>query len=144
MAYGYLLSGKIMIATKDTYKKIAEHENLSVSVRKDGVIFVSVKANIEIDIKEVKQVVNALETIFEGKKFPLLIVTGEYTLPTPEARAYIATPESDPYASAEAYVVKSLSQKLVGNVYLSFNKPARPTRIFNSEEKALEWLQQFK
>jgi hypothetical protein len=88
--------------------------------------------------------VNALETIFEGKKFPLLIVTGEYTLPTPEARAYIATPESDPYASAEAYVVKSLSQKLVGNVYLSFNKPARPTRIFNSEEKALEWLQQFK
>ncbi|MBN8695772.1 MAG: hypothetical protein J0L87_04515 [Bacteroidetes bacterium] len=144
MVNGYLLSSKIMIATKETYKMIAEHENLSVSLRKDGIIFVSVKANIEIDVKEVKQVVNALETIFEGKKFPLLIVTGEYTLPTPEARAYIATPESDPYASAEAYVVKSLSQKLVGNVYLSFNKPARPTLIFNSEEKALEWLQQFK
>lgn len=133
-----------MVAIKETYKKIAEHDNLSVSIRNDGIVLVSVKANIEIDIKEVKQVVNALETIFEGKKFPLLIVTGEYTLPTPEARAYIATAESDPYASAEAYVVKSLSQKLVGNVFLSFNKPARPTRIFNSEEKAVEWLQQFK
>ena len=83
------------------------------------------------------------ENMPKGKKYPLLIITGEYTLPTAEARAYIATPESDPYASAEAYVVTSLSQKLVGNVYLSFNKPARPTHIFTSEEKAVEWLKQF-
>ncbi len=123
---------------------LAIFDNLSVFLRKDGIVYIEVKANTEIGIREVEQVVNTLENIFEGKKFPLLIVTGEYTLPTPEARAYIATPESDPYASAEAYVVKSLSQKLVGNVFLSFNKPARPTRIFNSEEKALEWLQQFK
>lgn len=123
---------------------LAHFDNLSVFLREDGIVFVEVKANTEIGIREVDQVVNTLETIFEGKKFPLLITTGEYTLPTPEARAYIATVESDPFASAEAYVVTSLSQKLVGNVFLSFNKPARPTRIFNSEEKALEWLQQFK
>ena len=94
-------------------------------------------------MKNVVEVVSTLEKFGEGKKFPLLIVVGEYTLPTPEARAYIATPESDPYASAEAYVIQSFSQKLVGNVYLSFNKPARPTRLFNSEEKAIEWLKTF-
>lgn len=94
---------------------LAIFDNLSVFLRKDGIVYIEVKANTEIGIREVEQVVNTLENIFEGKKFPLLIVTGEYTLPTPEARAYIATPESDPYASAEAYVVKSLSQKLVGD-----------------------------
>jgi len=116
---------------------------LSVSLREDGIVLVDIKANQEIDVKDVKDVVGALEQIGNGKKYPLLIITGEYTLPTAEARAYIATAESDPYASAEAYVVKSLSQKLVGNVYLSFNKPARPTHIFTSEEKAIEWLKQF-
>lgn len=120
-----------------------EFEHYAVSLRKDGIIHITVAGNHEIDVSDVKVIVDAIEKIGKGKKYPLLIVTGEYTLPTPEARAYIATPESDPFASAEAYVVKSLSQKLVGNVFLSFNKPARPTKIFNSEEKALEWLKGF-
>lgn len=123
----------------DMIKKI-DFEFYSVALRSDGIIAVNVAGNQEIGVEDVKKVVDAIYKIGSGKVFPLLIVTGEYTLPTPEARAYIATPESDPYASAEAYVVKSFSQKLVGNVFLSFNKPSRPTRIFNSEEKALEWL----
>lgn len=122
---------------------IKKFDILSVALRDDGIVLIDVKANQEIDIKDVKDVVATLEQIGNGKKYPLLIITGEYTLPTAEARAYIATPESDPYASAEAYVVTSLSQKLVGNVYLNFNKPARPTHIFTSEEKAVEWLKQF-
>ena len=116
---------------------------LSVSFRSDGIVNVQIQANDEIDVIHVIQVVDVLEKVGKGKKFPLLIVVGEYTLPTPEARAYIATPESDPYASAEAYVIQSFTQKLVGNVYLSLNKPARPTKMFNSEEKAIEWLKAF-
>lgn len=115
----------------------------SIALRSDGLVLVKVKANDEIDVKQVVQVVETLEKFGNGKKFPLLIIVGEYTLPSPEARAYIATAESDPYASAEAYVIQSFTQKLVGNVYLSFNKPARPTKMFNSEEKAIEWLKTF-
>ncbi|CAN5399194.1 hypothetical protein BH10BAC1_BH10BAC1_01290 [soil metagenome] len=116
---------------------------LSVALRSDGIVQVKVKANDEIDVKHVVQVVDSLEKMGNGKKFPLLIVVGEYTLPTPEARAYIATPESDPFALAEAYVIQSFTQKLVGNVYLNLHKPARPTRMFNSEVKAIEWLKTF-
>jgi hypothetical protein len=126
--------------------KIVEQQRFqfyTVALTFDNIIRVDVAGNHEIDVADVKIIVDAIEKIGEGKIYPLLIVTGEYTLPTPEARAYIATSESDPFASAEAYVVKSLSQKLVGNVFLSFNKPARPTKIFNSEEKALEWLKGF-
>ena len=123
--------------------KEKKFERLSASLRSDGLVKVSVDGNFEIDVPHVKIIVDTLEEFGEGKKFPLLIVVGEYTLPTPEARAYIATAESDPFASAEAYVVKSLSQKLVGNVFLSFNQPARPTKMFNDEEKAIEWLNTF-
>lgn len=123
--------------------KQIDFENKSVALRSDGIVYVSINTNEDVEVKDVIEIVSALEQIGKGKKFPLLIVTHKYTLPSPEARAYIATAESDPFASAEAYVIQSFSQKLVGNIYISFNKPARPTRIFTSEEKATEWLQAF-
>ena len=44
---------------------------------------------------------------------------------------------------AEAIVVKSTSLKLLVNAYISFNKPNRPVKMFDSEVKAIEWLNQF-
>lgn len=126
-----------------TILKEKKFETLSVAIADDGLVHVHIIGNSEIDVQHVKLVVDTIEELGEGNVYPLLIVVGEFTLPTPEARAYIATPESDPYASAEAYVVKSFTQKLVGNVYLSFNQPARPTRIFNDEKKAIAWLKSF-
>ncbi len=123
-------------------KKI-EIDLKSVSLRSDGIVHVSINTSEDVEVKDVIEIVAAVEEIGNGKKFPLLIKSQKYTLPSAEARAYIATPESNPFASAEAYVIQSFSQKLVGNIFISFNKPARPTRIFTSEEKAIEWLQTF-
>lgn len=120
-----------------------EFNKTSVALRNDGIILVEIKANEEIDVVLVKRIVNSIEKIGEYKRFPLLIILGENTLPNAEAREYVATPESDPYAIAEAYVINSFAQKLVSNVYTSFNKPARPTKFFNSEEKAVDWLKTF-
>jgi hypothetical protein len=130
-------SQKVTIVSEKTI------DALSVAIRGDGLAQVKIQGNVEIDVSHVKQIVSLLEELGQKRKYPLLIVSGEFTLPTPEARAYIATPESDPYASAEAYAIKSFSQRLVGNVYLSFNKPARPTRLFTDENKAVEWLKTF-
>lgn len=123
--------------------KVYTFEESSISFRSDGLVWVYIKTSNDVEVKHVVEIVSALEGFGKGKKFPLLITTQKFTLPSPEARAYIAKAESNPYASAEAYVIQSFSQKLVGNVYLQFNKPARPTRFFNSEEKAIEWLKTF-
>jgi hypothetical protein len=109
----------------------------------DGIIIVKITNREEIGVDQVKQVIDVVGQIGEQKKYPLMVVVNEFVLPTPEAREYLATPESNPYGTAAAYVIGSFAQKLVGNFYLSYNKPARPTRIFNSEEKALEWLRTF-
>lgn len=120
-----------------------EFNKTSIALRDDGIMMVEIKAHEDIDVVLVKRIVNSIERIGEGKRFPLLIILGENTLPNAEARAYVATPESDPYAKAEAYVINSFTQKLVANVYTSFNKPFRPTKFFTSEEKAVEWLKTF-
>lgn len=120
-----------------------EFEAFSLAIREDGIAVIHVPGNMEIEVSHVKLIVDNLEELGGRKKYPLLILVGEYTLPTPETRAYIAALESDPYATAEAYVIRSFSQKLIGSIFLSFNKPVRPTRLFNDETKALEWLKTF-
>jgi len=120
-----------------------EFNKTMVALRSDGIIAVEIKANEEVDVVLVKRIVNSMEKIGKGKRFPALIILGENTLPNAEARAYVATPESNPYAIAEGYIINSFTQKLVSNVYTSFNKPARPTKFFNSEERAVEWLKTF-
>lgn len=115
----------------------------TVALRSDGIMVVEIEENVEVDPVLVKRIVNSIEKIGEGKRFPVLIFLGENTVPNAEAREYVATPESDPYAIAEAYVISSFTQKLVSNLYTSFNKPARPTRFFNSKELATEWLKTF-
>ena len=112
-------------------------------VEEEGIVHIKVNGNTEIDVPDVIELVNELGKLFQNKKFPLLIVTEDYTLPTRDARHYIALAESDPYAAAEAYVVRSYAQKLVGNFFLNFNKPARPTRIFMDEIEARKWLHDF-
>ena len=88
-------------------------------------------------------IIKGIEELSSGKKHPVLILVDKFTLPTSEVREYLALPETALYTSAEAYVLTSFSQKLAGNIYLSFNKPARPTKFFNSEDKAVEWLKTF-
>jgi hypothetical protein len=115
----------------------------SIAIRDDGIARISITENIDIEVNHIKEIVSLLEQAGQGQKFPILIVASEFTLPSAEARAYLATPESDPYAIAEAYITSSFSQRLVGKVYLSLNKPARPTRLFKEETKAIEWLKTF-
>lgn len=104
---------------------------------------VNVLGDTEILEEDVKLIAEKCKVLGEGKILPVLIIIDKYTLPSAEARKYIAQVDSNPYAKAEAYVISDLPQKIVGNFFLKFDKPARPTKIFTKEEDALEWLEQF-
>ena len=46
-----------------------DFDNLSICLRSDGIAYVKVKANDEINVKHVVQVVDTLEKFGKGKKF---------------------------------------------------------------------------
>lgn len=81
--------------------------------------------------------------IGNGKQFPLLITTGQYSLADKDAREYGATEAGNKYTIAAAIVVKSLAQKLLGNAYIKINKPIAPNTLFTDEMKAIDWLKTF-
>lgn len=57
----------------------------------------------------------------------------------PETREWAADTSGNKYTYSDAIVIGSLSQKLITDFYLRINKPAMPTRIFYSLEKAIDW-----
>lgn len=109
-------------------------------LRKDGIVQVNFGDNVELDVKETKDILTALESINNGRKSLVVNIAGKNTTATREARNYSATEEAGKFTLADAFVVNNLPQKLLGNFYLNFNKPFVNTKIFNKTEEAIVWL----
>jgi hypothetical protein len=58
----------------------------------------------------------------------------------PEVREWSANTSGNNYTFVDAIVISNFAQKLIADFYLKFNKPAMPTKIFKSREKASEWI----
>ncbi len=114
-----------------------------LSVRIDGIMQVHIKAVDEFLPEDINDFVNGLYKIGEGKKFANLITFEDYVVIGKETRALSAEAISGKYTIADAIVVKSIPLKLTTDFYIAFNKPARPTRSFSSEEEGIKWLKTF-
>lgn len=92
------------------------------------------KINMEI-IQEGIQFVKDID----GGKFYNIFEFSSFSDVEPEVREWAANPEGNDYTFTDAIVIDSLSQKILTDFYLRFNRPIRPTKIFYSLEKSIKW-----
>ncbi len=78
-----------------------------------------------------------------GKKFPVLVVCPATANTNIHLMRHLKENKNNPFSVADAFVIAATSQAILGNFYLKINKPERPTKFFNREVDALEWLNQF-
>lgn len=99
--------------------------------------------NAEIEVDDAMQNFDASKMLTQSDNY-LVLVDGRVTASvSKEARIYSAKIRSNEARIAQAFIITSTANKLVGNFYINVNKPPIPTKIFSSEEKALEWLEGF-
>ncbi|MDQ3048014.1 MAG: hypothetical protein M3R27_10730 [Bacteroidota bacterium] len=131
----------------ETLKKhILREANLLTSrirLRSDGIMEIRMKNRDDISINDLIEINEACGRIGEGKAFPNLFYIDHFININAEARAYGASEASNKYTKADAFVLNSEALKLIGNFYIRFNKPIRPTRIFSSDIEAVKWLKSF-
>ena len=60
----------------------------------------------------------------------------------PETREWAADSSGNHYTFCDAIVIGSISQKILTDFYLKFNKPSKPTKVFYSLDKAVAWVKQ--
>ena len=93
----------------------------------------------EIELENAIQNYETAQSLTSDTKHLLLVDAHANVYISKEARAYSA--ELKPNSPiAMAIVVTSTANRLIGNFYINFNKPKVPTKIFSTEDKAIEWL----
>lgn len=118
-------------------------EAFTIQLRADGIIHSHTSSSLEFDVESLKKFNVVMGEMVGYKKVPLLITLDEFAIPPVETREFWAKKESCPYSLADGYVATTFGHKVIGNFYLKFNKPGRPTKIFSTFEEAVAWLKNF-
>ncbi|MCD6017782.1 MAG: hypothetical protein K0S53_903 [Bacteroidetes bacterium] len=118
-------------------------EAFTIKFRSDGIIHSHTTAGIDFNVDSLKKFSVVMGKMVNYRSVPLLITLDEFAIPPVETRAFWATKESCPYSSADAYVTSNMGHAMIGNFYLKFNKPGRPTKMFKTKEQAIKWLRTF-
>ena len=113
-----------------------------VSVESSGIIYIKLMDNFYMRLPAAQEIAKVALQVAEGRKYPVLIHMGFKSEDDREVREYFAK-AGDDYSIADAIVVHSPLQRLAATLYVKLNHPNRPTRIFYTDQKAQEWLQQF-
>lgn len=111
-----------------------------VSLKSKDTIFIDIEADQLFNIDDYREVSEAAEILGNGNRMYNIINVGENTIPTKEAREKSCSLKGSIYKWADAFVILSLSQKIIANLMLKLNKPVVPTKFFNSLEEAEKWI----
>ena len=121
---------KVKEAFTDTLKLTFDGRMLTCEVRKDVVIDVH---HVLVDHK-------ASVEITEGKKFLSLVLTTPQMSITFAAQKESMTKDKYKDILAQAIVIHSAAQRILGNFMIMFIKYPCPCRLFRNKEEALVWL----
>lgn len=112
----------------------------TISMLESSIIKIDMSSGAVIDLDECVKITNAIGDLTDKKKALILMISGNTTSFTSEARAFSASEAGSIYTIADAMIVKNLAQKITVSFYLKINKPIRPSKAFNSESDAIKWL----
>ncbi|UKN02649.1 hypothetical protein K6119_03870 [Paracrocinitomix mangrovi] len=114
----------------------------TVQIKDENTLFINVDSNQNFGKVDAQELKKAALKLGNGKSFYNLINIGANTVTSKEAREIVTSLEGSFYKKADAIIINSISKKLLANLFLSFQKPVVPTKVFTKIEDAEEWLGQ--
>jgi hypothetical protein len=115
----------------------------TVTLREDGIVNTNILLNGSATLQQAKELLDAYIKVTNGIKTPHLFTVTKLSIMETEVMEFIKN-TANKHGKADAFVIHSLPQKILGNAYIRFQTPQIPTKFFSSEEKAIEWLNQYK
>lgn len=105
-----------------------------------GLIENYIKPGVNIDVSDAWEIKKSNLELTNGNSYAVLVVSGHLSSITKGAREVVASRQFVGKTIAKALLVDSLGHRIVGNFYLTVNKPLITTRVFTDREVALHWL----
>lgn len=124
-------------------EKVIDIPEAWIKIIDDSILHIHTKVKDEFELPHAQKIAAERVKFCGNKKYPILHTAEKFVIPSQEVREFVATEERSKLITADAFVVRSLPQRIAANFFMRFNNPVRPTRIFDSKEEAIEWLRQF-
>jgi len=106
----------------------------------DGIVRIIWVPGAEVTLEDAEESMAAWVKISQGKRRPMVVDTATMKSLAREARHLYASERAAKVACAVGIVVGTPVSRVLGNFYLGLSNPHLPTRLFDSEDEALEWL----
>lgn len=116
-------------------------KNITVTLCDDGILRITFVENAEIHLDESKEIVEKMN--HDTQKWLIFADISGIKYKSKESRDYFASEVVTRHIKAIAFFVNSSLSTFLGNLYTIISKPDVPTRLFTSEQKAIEWLKKF-
>lgn len=120
--------------------KTFETNAFLMTIHDDLLIEFKVKANINLEAKDVWESRDLSVNYIPGKKFYVLFEGDDEASVSGEARRAGASEEYTKHVAALALYSNKAYERIIGSLFLKINKPLVPTEFFDDREKAIAWL----
>ena len=124
-------------------KEVIETSKGKVWLGEDNIVFITIKKGAEIDVDDIKEMQEVREKLYACKRLVICADIREMKSATKAARDYSSSFKNTETTAAIALLITSPLSRVLGNLFISINKPPYHTKLFNDQEKAVEWLKQF-
>ena len=128
------------MSTTYTILKQKELPHTKIQLRDDGIIqfFYGDYVHYNMDISQ--EVENEMMAVTEGGTYMSLRVAGKQSSMAIKVMQYLSRGRGCLLTLADAFVIKSIFQRILAKIYMSFAKPYVPTKFFGTIEDAENWL----
>ncbi len=120
--------------------KVIETKSQIITLREDGIMSYVAKPIDRQEVEDARENIESAKVFLNNKSKPSLVDLRKTKFLTVEARKLYASKENAKNISFCALLVDGPVSRMVGNFFIGINKTNYPTKLFNSEEKAINWL----
>jgi len=123
--------------------KTLDLNKVIIEVLASNILFITLKDGVFIEVEDVLEIKKINLDLTKGKEYALVFETGNYTSVSKEAREIMTAKSVEKGRLATAFIINSLSQRMLGNFYIQMNKPKVPAKLFTKKEEALKWVKKY-
>jgi hypothetical protein len=117
--------------------KAAENGYISLWIENE-VLFGLYKKDCILGLEAAKEVVALRKNLTKGVSYLSVVYITHIKVVTKEARKYLANQANEELQKLA--ITNSGFSKILGNIFLTIDRPKTPTRLFTNKEEAFVWL----
>lgn len=127
-----------------SFVDVLDFNKTQVFLEENDIIHIKIKPEQVIEVNDFKEIIKRIIELGLVKPRLILFEAGYHASVSPEVRDFAAHPNANYLSLGDAIVIHTLAQRLMANFYVNFNKPSRPTKVFDNVDEAFTWLYQLK